>query len=110
LLALERNEADYQAVNVGTGKPTTILELANILVELYGQNVKPFISNEYRKGDIRHCYADTKRAKELLGFRASIDLREGLNELADWARQKDWGKIDFFDKALRELRDKRLTV
>lgn len=109
LLALERDAANYHAINVGTGKPTTILELANVLRDLYGRQIQPFVSAEYRSGDIRHCYADMERAQQLLGFRSSIGLREGLRELAAWARGKDWGKIDFFDKALEELRQKGLA-
>jgi dTDP-L-rhamnose 4-epimerase len=109
LLALEHDACNYHAINVGTGKPTPIIELANVLRDLYGKQNEPLISAEYRSGDIRHCYADTGRAQEMLGFRASIGLREGLAELAAWAKEKDWGKIDFFDKALEELRQKELA-
>jgi len=66
LNALEHNNANYKAINIGTGKPITIIELAETLTKLYNKpNLKPYISNEYRKGDIRHCYADTTRARLL---------------------------------------------
>jgi dTDP-L-rhamnose 4-epimerase len=53
LNALEHNNADYKAINVGTGKPITIKELAETLTKLYNKpNLQPHISNEYRKGDI----------------------------------------------------------
>ena len=109
LLALENNGADYQAVNIGTGEPTSLLHLVEALGRTYERNIRPFVSLEYRKGDIRHCYADIGRAKKLLGFESHISLDEGLIELAKWAKLKDWGKIDFFDKALRELRERGLT-
>lgn len=108
LLALERNEANYQAINIGTGKPTSILELAQTLTRLCSSEIKPQISGEYRKGDIRHCYAETSRARNVMGFEASINLEEGLSELAKWARLKDWGRTDLFNQALQELREKRL--
>jgi len=64
LNALEHNDADYKAINIGTGKPITIKELAETLTQLYNKpNLKPYVSNEYRKGDIRHCYADTTKAQ-----------------------------------------------
>lgn len=109
VLALEGSGADYQAVNVGTGKPTSILHLAETLAELYDRKVKPLVSQEYRKGDIRHCYAETTKARRLLGFEAYLDLHGGLIELMNWARMKDWGRIDFFDKALQELKEKGLA-
>jgi len=83
LKALEHNNADYQAINIGTGKPLSIKNLAETLTKLYNQpNLQPHISNEYRKGDNRHCYADIRRARKLLNFKLTISLENGLTELA----------------------------
>lgn len=110
LKAVERSGADYKAVNVGTGEPMTIKELAEVLTELYGSNLKPYISNEYRKGDIRHCYADTRRERELLGFKPSIELKQGLMELTEWAKLHSWESVDLFEKSLKELTKMRLIT
>ena len=111
LNALEHSNADYKAINIGTGKPITIKELAETLTKLYKKpNLKPYVSNEYRKGDIRHCYADTNKAQKLLNYEPSISLEDGLTELAEWAKTHDWGAIDLFEKALKELKEKRLTA
>jgi len=60
LNALEHDNANYQAINIGTGKPIAIKSLAETLTKLYDKpDLQPYISNKYRKGDIRHCYADT---------------------------------------------------
>ena len=72
-------------------------------------NIKPYISNEYRKGDIRHCYADTQRAQKLLNFKPTITLEYGLTELASWTKTHHWGAIDLFEKALKELKEKHLA-
>jgi dTDP-L-rhamnose 4-epimerase len=40
--------------------------------------------NQYRAGDIRHCYADTRLAEELLGFRAEIPFQLGMEDLLAW--------------------------
>jgi len=110
LNALEHNNADYQAINIGTGKPITIKALAETLTKLYNKpNLQPHISNEYRKGDIRHCYADTTKAQKLLNFKSSITLEDGLNELANWAKTHGWGAVDLFDKSLRELKERHLA-
>lgn len=111
LNALESDKANYEAINIGTGKPITIFNLADTLIKLYGKlNLKPHISNEYRKGDIRHCYADTTKAKELLNFTPDIILQDGLSELSQWAKTHGWGAIDLFEKALKELKEKHLAT
>ena len=71
--------------------------------------MKPHISNEYRKGDIRHCYADITKAKDLLNFKSNISLQYGLEELSKWAKKNGWDAIDLFEKALKELKEKQLA-
>jgi dTDP-L-rhamnose 4-epimerase len=111
LNALENSNADYQAINIGTGKLITIKALAETLTKLYNKpNLQPHISNEYRKGDIRHCFADTTKAQKLLNFQPSLTLKEGLTELTEWAKTHDWGAIDLFEKALKELKEKHLAA
>jgi len=110
LRALECSGADYMAVNVGTGKPISIRKLAEILMELYGIKLQPYISSRYRKGDIRHCYADTQRMHKLLNFKPTTNLRDGLTELTEWAKANRWGAIDLFDKALDELTSRQLAT
>jgi dTDP-L-rhamnose 4-epimerase len=110
LLALERSNANYLALNVGSGGPISIAELAQLLIQVYGAELAPHISYRYRKGDIRHCYADLTRAKEYLGYNPTIPLPEGLKELAEWARAHGWGATDLFEKAVRELEEKELVT
>lgn len=88
LLVLKKEEADYKVFNVGTGKPTSILEIAHFLINLYGKSLKPKIVNIYRVGDIRHCYADISNIKKL-GFKPSVELSEGLKGLAVWAEKEE---------------------
>ena len=103
LNALEHNNPNYKAINVGTGKPISIKELAGTLTELYNKpNLQPYISSEHCKGDIRHCYADTTKSQKLLNFKPTITLKNGLTELAEWTKTHDWGAIDLFEKALKK--------
>jgi dTDP-L-rhamnose 4-epimerase len=111
LLALESNNASYEAINIGSGKPISIKDLAEVLIKLYGKtDIKPYISNEYRQGDVRHCYADISKAQKLLGFSPKVSLDEGLIELAGWAKTHGWGVRDLFEDALKELRERKLTI
>jgi len=108
ILAMKSTSADYEVFNVGTGKATNILEVAEILTKLYNNNkdLKPEIANKYRAGDIRHCFADISKIKNKLGFKPKIDLEEGMEKLVEWGeRQKSFDRLD---KAHQELVERNL--
>ncbi|MCL7451851.1 MAG: GDP-mannose 4,6-dehydratase [Anaerolineae bacterium] len=109
LLAMERPEADYQVCNLGTGASTSVLEIAEMLSQqLTGGEIKPEIRNQFRAGDIRHCYADLTAARRLLGFEPRISLAEGLDDLLAWVREQS--AEDRFDQVEKELANKSLVV
>jgi dTDP-L-rhamnose 4-epimerase len=83
-LALQRDGADGRTLNVGTGRPTSIVEVAQVIARGLGKEIEPEVVNEFRAGDIRHCYAETQLANELLGFRAEIPFEAGMQELLAW--------------------------
>ncbi len=91
-------------INIGTGRPHTILELAATLSNKLG-GPTPQVLRKYRVGDVRHCYADERRAIETLGFRAAVTLREGLNELADYIQALPERPRNRTAEAARELTD-----
>jgi dTDP-L-rhamnose 4-epimerase len=85
LLALESDGAAGLAVNVGSGVPRTVEEIARGVAAAVGRpDLRPQVTGKYRVGDIRHCYADTSLARELLGFAAAEDFAAGLAELSEW--------------------------
>ncbi len=110
LLMLEKPGADYLPVNVGSGQSITILEIAKLLARLLGSPIEPQVTQTGRKFDIRHNTADITRAQQTLGFAPKISLEEGFSELIEWARTTPDVAVDFFDKAMQELRDKGLLV
>ncbi|UXA07831.1 NAD-dependent epimerase/dehydratase family protein [Mycobacterium sp. SMC-2] len=72
----------FTAVNVCSGRPVSILQVAGALCDARGGSLSPVITGQYRSGDVRHIVADPTRAAEVLGFRAAIDPAEGLREFA----------------------------
>jgi dTDP-L-rhamnose 4-epimerase len=72
----------FTAVNVCSGQPISILEVAGALCDAGNDAVSPVITGQYRSGDVRHIVADPARAADVLGFRAAIDPRAGLREFA----------------------------
>jgi dTDP-L-rhamnose 4-epimerase len=72
----------FTAVNVCSGRPISIFEVAAALCEARDGGMSPVVTGQYRSGDVRHIVADPARAAEVLGFRAAVDPREGLHEFA----------------------------
>jgi dTDP-L-rhamnose 4-epimerase len=89
LAAMDAPAAPGHAINVATGRRVRIADLARRLARALGSSLEPELTGEFRAGDIRHCFADVCRARDLLGFEAARTLDQGLPELADWvARQR----------------------
>jgi dTDP-L-rhamnose 4-epimerase len=109
LLALEQPHLRAEVVNVGSGSSVSVREIAHRLAQILGkEQIEPEVTGEYRVGDIRHCFADIERARDVLGFEPEVTLDEGMSELAAWLE----GQVadDRVDQARRELSSRGLTV
>lgn len=87
---LDKN-LDYEIINIGTGKPVTVIQVAKMVIDLFG------------KGDIEHVdkpptevpitYAEVSKAKELLDFEAKVDFPDGLKRQYEvFMLMPDWYK------------------
>ena len=108
LLAMEQSASDGQVINIGCGVPITIRHVAELLARSLGRDLPPVISNKYRAGDIRHCYADLTRARTLLGYEPEVTHEEGFRELAEWLSEQE--AEDKADTMLKELTQYGLTA
>lgn len=81
LAAVEADSHGFDAFNVCSGRPVSILDVATALCETRG-GISPAVTGQYRSGDVRHIVADPAKAAGLLGFRAVVDPAEGLREFA----------------------------
>lgn len=106
MLAMKSSAADYEALNVGTGNQISIKQLAEMLAKLMKKEVKPEITHQFRKGDIRHCFADISKIQNKLGFKPKVRLEEGMKELVSWSSKQK--AVDKFEQATEELKNKRL--
>ena len=107
LLAMDIDKADYQAFNIGSGIPRTIKSIAESLASVMGKDLPPVITHTYRKGDVRHCFADIRKAQKLLGFEPKVTFEDGLRELIEWSNSAP--AVDKFDLATQELKEKGLV-
>lgn len=106
MLALENDSVNYQVLNLGSGVPTSIKEIAETVQDLLGEKDLVQVSGEFRKGDIRHCYADISKIQRLLDWEPEISLDQGLKELLEWSLNEE--AEDGFAAAEKELREKAL--
>jgi len=87
VLAGKAGLVDPAPINIGTGTPSTILDLARMLAQLAGRDSDCVrISGAFRPGDIRHAVADIEKANRLLGWAPRTSVSEGLAALVDWAK------------------------
>lgn len=84
-LAVETPNASGRAINISSGVPMTVGEVARRTVRALGrEDLDPEITGKYRVGDIRHCFADVSLAREVLGWEPHVSLEQGLTDLASW--------------------------
>ncbi|HEY3360218.1 MAG TPA: NAD-dependent epimerase/dehydratase family protein [Polyangia bacterium] len=108
-LALERGEADGRVLNVGSGEARSVREVGEALATAVGRpGVAPVVTGAYRKGDVRHCYADIGTARRVLGYRAEVPFAEGLAELAAWLA--DQHAVDRVVEHQAELKARGLVI
>jgi dTDP-L-rhamnose 4-epimerase len=107
LLALDTDKGDFEAMNVGTGRATTVRQIAELLAKGLGKDIGPTIVGKYREGDIRHCVADISKARRLLGYEPKVTLETGLAELLDWLGTQN--ADDRVEDATAELSQKGLV-
>ena len=73
-----------------------------------GVDIAPQITGAYRRGDIRHCYADITRARTVLDYAPRIDLAAGIAQLAEWLSGQS--ALDRVEEAGEELRRRGLAL
>jgi dTDP-L-rhamnose 4-epimerase len=107
LLALEKDEANYEVFNVGTGRELSIESMGNILIEHLAPDLDLSILGQFREGDIRHCYADITKIQDKLGFSPEVAFEDGIDELVRWVSTQQ--AEDLVEKAREQLSTRNLV-
>ncbi|SFV35516.1 dTDP-L-rhamnose 4-epimerase [Devosia crocina] len=107
-LALEQRSASGHVINVGSGNAYAIADIATMLAKAMGvPELGPEIMNKARSGDIRNCFADISKARDLLGFEPRFRLEDSLDELAEWVREAQ--AVDRGAEMRRQLEERGLV-
>jgi UDP-glucose 4-epimerase len=81
-----KSSASDMVFNVASGEETSLAELASRLAHAMGMNEGPEFGPERKVNAVARRLADTSKAREHLGFEASVSLDDGLRSLVDWWR------------------------
>ena len=89
ILALNNKDIEGETFNIGTGKPTTINQLANLYKKI-SENPKQEIKYiNAKKGDLIHSYADITKAKKKMGYNPKIDIGTGIPKYLEWYKKNN---------------------
>jgi dTDP-L-rhamnose 4-epimerase len=105
ILGIENEEANGHVFNVGTGVPTNILKVANLLIKAYETDVPVSITGQFRFGDIRHNFACLTKIESKLGFRPKIDFENGISNFTSWVLKQEIQE-DNLSKSLEYMKKK----
>ncbi|MFN8317565.1 MAG: NAD-dependent epimerase/dehydratase family protein [Chitinophagales bacterium] len=108
-LSLGNNINGVNVYNVGSGEKTSVLDIAENLAKLINPKTNITITGQFRKGDIRHNFADLRNIKRDLGFDPKVDITQGLTLFVEWMLNQEVGN-DGYERSLEELNKKGLLT
>jgi dTDP-L-rhamnose 4-epimerase len=107
ILGLEKEEANGNAYNVGTGVSTDVITVAETLSKYYQREIPIHISANYRLGDIRHNFADISKIKSDLGFEPAWSFDKGIKAFTEWVNEQEIPE-DTYEVSIEEMKIKGL--
>jgi dTDP-L-rhamnose 4-epimerase len=108
ILSLQSKSTNCNVFNVGSGENITINQIADLLKQAINSDNTAQTINEYRIGDIRHCFADITNIQNELGYKPQKSLFSHIDELVSWVMQQK--SDDTFHQAKKELEKRGLVL
>ena len=102
IASIDNPRCNGEIINLGSGEATSVIEIADILKAIYGSNSDIKVTGDFRIGDIAHNKADITKAKEILGFKQTISLKDGLSAFCKWVMGEDKDNSGY-EKSLSEM-------
>jgi len=107
LLAMESDKLDGLPVNAGSGRATSVRDLAGIIAAQLGIKIEPLARGEFRPGEIRSLISDISRIRTI-GYEPQTTIEQGIGRYIDWIKTQ--GAVeDYFSKAEAGLRAKGIV-
>lgn len=92
-MIVNKNISNGEVFNLGTEKPTSVLDLANLVIEMMGMQgkIQPTILGTHTPGEIDKQYLSAKKAHDKLGWVPKIELKEAVRRTILWYKENpDW--------------------
>jgi len=102
LLVMERDEANFEAFNVGGQKGTTVLEMARLIAQACGKQIPPVVPGEFRFGDTRHTVSDSSKLRAL-GWEPTVPVEQIVAEYVAWIRKQPEVR-DYYAETERQMK------
>ena len=107
LLVATTEAVDGLAVNVGSGRATSVRDLARIIAEQLGVDLEPLARGEFRPGEIRSLISDISRIRAI-GYEPQVSIEQGIARYVEWIKTQ--GSVeDYFSKVEAGLREKGIV-
>jgi dTDP-L-rhamnose 4-epimerase len=104
---LKMDVGSSESFNVGTGQRTSVLSIAEQIVEYFGTDTEIRVTGAFREGDIRHNFADITKLTKATGFIPQVPWRNGLVRFLDWAAMQEPCSTPY-EESLREMSERGL--
>ena len=88
ILSIRKQTSGCDIYNIGSGVPTSMLKMAELMNSCFGSKSALRISGDFRIGDIRHNFADSSKAQKDLGYKPSYSVEKGVKNFCDWAGEQ----------------------
>ncbi|MBD3181343.1 NAD-dependent epimerase/dehydratase family protein [Candidatus Poribacteria bacterium] len=116
VMALEKDEANFQALNVGGGRAITVLDFAKIMLEKFNQqnntNIDEskgiLVPGEFRLGDTRHTFSDISRMKKL-GWEPEIPVEKNVEQYLEWIKDQTETE-EYFKEAEKIMKQSNIII
>ncbi len=106
-LALHKQDGQSRLLNIGTGVMTSVMEVSQTLKAMAQSKSNIIVTGQFRKGDIRHNFADLAAAKREIAFIPKVSFKEGIAAFMSWAKNQK-GDGEGYETSLKELAQKGL--
>lgn len=106
---IDNDKSNGETINLGSGINTSVIEIAEILKKYYGSSSEINITGDFRIGDIAHNKADITKAQDILGFKSTISLEDGLKEFCSWVVDQDKDNSGY-EKSLSEMENAGMFI
>ena len=107
LRCIKADTGVQEVLNVGTGRRTTVVQVAEEIIAFFGSKSDLLTTGAFRQGDIRHNFADLSDLRQAIQFEPRVNFREGLHKFLDWVAMQEKVPVRYA-ASLQEMRERGL--